>query len=109
MPLGMELDFGAGHILLDGVRAPHVRDTAAPLFSALVYCGHGRPSQLLLSSSPFLLHSDVMAHYVLWLYLFVCLSIHLSQVKSSTKKAKLCTNNMHDIQGLLMSGMNERG
>ena len=27
------------------------RGTAAPLFSAHVYCGHGRPSQLLLSSS----------------------------------------------------------
>jgi len=26
------------------------RDTAAPLFSAHVYCGHGRPCQLLLSS-----------------------------------------------------------
>ena len=26
------------------------RGTAAPLFSAVVYCGHGRPSQLLLSS-----------------------------------------------------------
>jgi len=28
----------------------HERDTAAPLFSARVCCGHGRPSQLLLSS-----------------------------------------------------------
>ena len=28
----------------------HKRRTAAPLFSAHVYCGHGRPSQLLLSS-----------------------------------------------------------
>jgi len=28
----------------------HERGTAAPLFSAHVYCGHGRPSQLLLSS-----------------------------------------------------------
>ena len=33
------------------------RGTAAPLFSAHVYCGHGRPSQLLLSSCNFL-HSD---------------------------------------------------
>ena len=29
---------------------PHKRGTAVPLFSALVCCGHGRPSQLLLSS-----------------------------------------------------------
>jgi len=28
------------------------RGTAAPLFSVHVYCGHGRPSQLLLSSCP---------------------------------------------------------
>jgi len=35
----------------DGVPALHERGTAAlPLFSAHVYCGHGRPSQLLLSS-----------------------------------------------------------
>jgi len=30
--------------------APRERGTAGPLFSAHVYCGHGRPSQLLLSS-----------------------------------------------------------
>jgi len=29
---------------------PRERGTAAPLISAHVYCGHGRPSQLLLSS-----------------------------------------------------------
>jgi len=29
---------------------PRERGTTAPLFSAHVYCGHGRPSQLLLSS-----------------------------------------------------------
>ena len=37
--------------------SPRERGTAAPLFSAHVYCGHGRPFQLLLSSvlhnSPF--------------------------------------------------------
>ena len=32
------------------VPAPLERGTAAPLFSAHVYCSHGRPSQLLLSS-----------------------------------------------------------
>ena len=29
---------------------PHKRGTAAPSFLAHVYCGHGRPSELLLSS-----------------------------------------------------------
>jgi len=42
-PLGTEVDLGSGHIVLDGV-------PASPLFSAHVYCGHGRPSQLLLRS-----------------------------------------------------------
>ena len=50
MPLGMEVDLGLGHIVLDGISAPCERGTAAPLFLAHVYCGHGRPSQLLLSS-----------------------------------------------------------
>jgi len=39
------------HIVLDGTQLPRERGTAAPpLFSAHVYCGHGRPSELLLSS-----------------------------------------------------------
>jgi len=49
-PLGTEVDLGP--IVLDGVPALRERGTAAPtfLFSAHVYCGHGRPSQLLLIS-----------------------------------------------------------
>ena len=50
MPLGTEVDLGPGHIVLDGVPALRERATAAPIFSAHVYCGNGRPSQLLLSS-----------------------------------------------------------
>jgi len=50
MPLGTEVDLGPGHIVLDGVPALHETGTAATLFSAHVYCDHGRPSQLLLSS-----------------------------------------------------------
>jgi len=53
-PLGTEVDLGRGHIVLDGdtgTQYPRERGTAAPpLFSANVSCGHGRPSQLLLSS-----------------------------------------------------------
>jgi len=49
-PLGSEVDLGPGHIVLDGVPALRERGTTAPLFSADVCCGHGRPSQLLLSS-----------------------------------------------------------
>jgi len=30
MPLGIEVDLGPGHIVLDGVPAPHERGTAAP-------------------------------------------------------------------------------
>jgi len=48
-PLGTEVDLGPGHIVLDGVPAP-AKGAHQPLFSAHVYCGHGRPSWLLLSS-----------------------------------------------------------
>jgi len=50
-PLGTEVDLGSGHIVLDGVPAPAKgAQQPPPLFSAHVCCGHGRPSQLLLSS-----------------------------------------------------------
>jgi len=49
-PVGTEVDLGPGHIVLDGVPALRERGTADPLFSAHVNCGHGRPSQLLLST-----------------------------------------------------------
>jgi len=42
--LGTEVDLGPGHTVLDGIPVLHERGTAAPLFSAHVYCGHGRPS-----------------------------------------------------------------
>jgi len=50
MPVGAEVNLSPGHIVLDGVPALRETGTAAPIFSARVYCGHGRPSQLLLSS-----------------------------------------------------------
>jgi len=49
-PLGKEIDLGPGHIVLDWVPAPAKWAQQPPPFSAHVYCGHGRPSQLLLSS-----------------------------------------------------------
>ena len=48
-PLGTEVELGPGHTVLDGVTAPR-KGHSSPLFSAHVYCGHGCPSQLLLSS-----------------------------------------------------------
>ena len=42
-PLGTEVDLDPGHIVLDGVPAP-AKGHSSPLFSAHVYCGHGRPS-----------------------------------------------------------------
>ena len=38
------------HCVRRGPSSPRDRCTAAPLFLAHVFCGHGRPSQLLLSS-----------------------------------------------------------
>jgi len=62
-PLGAELDIGTGHMVLDVV--PAVRETAKgaqrPLFSAHVYCGGGRPSQLLLSSCKMYYKSSAVA------------------------------------------------
>jgi len=50
-PLGTEVDLSSGHIVLDGVPAPAKgAEQPPPLFSAHVYCVHGPPSQLLLSS-----------------------------------------------------------
>ena len=50
-PLGTEVDLGPGHIVLDGVTLTSARKGhSSPIFSAHVYCGHGHPSLLLLSS-----------------------------------------------------------
>ena len=49
MPLGTEVHLGPGHIVLDVDPAPP-RKRYNSLFSAHVYYGHGRTSQLLLSS-----------------------------------------------------------
>ena len=59
-PLGTEVDLGPGHIVLDLDGVPSLRETgtAAPIFSARVYCGHGRPSQLLLSSCMILMETN---------------------------------------------------
>jgi len=51
MLLGTEVDLDPGHIVLDGNLAPPAKAAQQPpLFLVHVYCGHGRPSQLLLSS-----------------------------------------------------------
>jgi len=54
MPLDTEVDLIPGHIVLDGDPTPTPPRKGAQqpplLFSADVCCGHGRPSQLLLSS-----------------------------------------------------------
>ena len=49
-PVGTEVDFSPGHIVLDGVPALRKTGTAAPIVTARVHCGHSRPSQLLRSS-----------------------------------------------------------
>jgi len=49
-PLGTEVDLGPGHTVLDGSQLCAKRAQQPPIFSARVYCGHGRPSQLLLIS-----------------------------------------------------------
>jgi len=48
--IGTEVDLGTGQIVLDVVPPVRERGTAAPPLFSHVYCGHGSPSQLLLSS-----------------------------------------------------------
>jgi len=80
-PVGTEVHFGPGHIVLDGdvlaVLALRERGTAAPVFSAHVYSGHGRPSQLLLSfCTLFLPHAVNCVRFcfrAVTFCLFVCL------------------------------------
>ena len=51
MPLSTKAGLGPCHIVLDGDLAPPPpKGGQQPPFSANVYCGHGCPSQLLLSS-----------------------------------------------------------
>ena len=54
MPLGTEVGLGPGDFVLDGAQfSPSKKGHSTPaLFSVHVYCGHGRPCQLLLSSCP---------------------------------------------------------
>jgi len=73
MPLGTEVDLGPRHIVLDGIPVLRERGTAASLFSAHVYCGHGRPSQLLLSSC-----SKFSWHILLHISTDVCISLTLT-------------------------------
>jgi len=49
-PLGTEVDLDPGHIVLNGSKLCAKGAQQPPIFSAYVYCGLGRPTQLLLSS-----------------------------------------------------------
>jgi len=48
-PVGTDIDLGPGHIVRRGPSSRR-KVHSSPLFSADVYRGHGRPSQVLLSS-----------------------------------------------------------
>jgi len=50
MPLGTEAGLGPGDIVLDGDPAPPRKGHSSPPLFGPCLCGHGRPSQLLLSS-----------------------------------------------------------
>ena len=60
IPLSMEVDLSSGYIVSDGDPAPPPQKGhgSLSLLSASVYCGHGRPSQLVLSYCNQILHSD---------------------------------------------------
>ena len=59
-PLGTEVELG--HTVLIGTSSP-LKGHSTSLFLALVYCGHGRPSQVLLSSCYLLIRLLMVAYY----------------------------------------------
>jgi len=50
MPLGTEVGIGPGNIVLHGDPPPPAKGAQQPPLFCSCLCGHGRPSQLLLSS-----------------------------------------------------------
>jgi len=73
-PLGTEVNLGSGHIVLDEVPPSQLprKGHSTSLFSAYVYCGHGRPSQLLLRSCN--LFWDFKNHQIFSTTLYIHLS-----------------------------------
>jgi len=49
-PVGTEVDLGPGHFVLDVDPGPPRKGHSSPRPFSVHVCGHGRPSQLLLSS-----------------------------------------------------------
>jgi len=87
-PLDTEVDLGPGQIVVDGVPAARERGTADPLFSAHVYFGHGRPSQLLLSSCYISLEVWPRRN-AYWSRPSVCLSVPPSPNSDSTARTRV--------------------
>ena len=75
-PLGTEVDLVPSHIVLDGDPAPPRKWHSSPLFSAHVYCGDGRPSQLLLSSCEIYFVIDLQ--FARSLKCPTCVSLHMA-------------------------------
>ena len=70
--LGTEVGLGLGHIVLDGDPAAPAKGTQEPPpFLADVYCGHSRPSQLVLSSCSLYCHNcaDGIQLFFFFIYL----------------------------------------
>ena len=70
------------------------RCTAAPLFSAHVYCGHGRPSQLLLSSCYLFQLPALHICYLRQGYCFRRFSLCVCMLVTFCKN---CQTDLHDI------------
>jgi len=61
MSLGMEVDLGPGHIVLDGSQLPPPeRGTAVPLFSAHVYCCQAVARSPISATAELLLGYDIL-------------------------------------------------
>ena len=73
MPLGVEVDLGPGHIVLDGDQAPPTERRTAqqpPPFSPCLLWHNGRPSQQLLSSCLLSFKNTRFSRYISAWFLF---------------------------------------
>jgi len=94
-----EVNLGLGHIVLDWDPAPPLKGAQQPpLFLAHVYCGHGRPSQLLLSCRLWLF-SGVVFLCPGWMFAFVVLGL-----VSSVLAKKLAGKNVSEMIYVVSSG-----
>jgi len=97
-----EVDLFPAHIVLDGhPAAPPRKWHTSPLFSVHVYCGHGRSSQLLLSSC-YVCGSRVVVVVVAVVVVVVVVFVVVVVVVESATKFKYVSNRSKLCKGMTL-------